>query len=313
MVERPWRLFRAGILLCAAVAASYLLRAAIIAAILCTTTARTSLLRTAGRRRAKPKPAGRATAPLVFVHSTGGSRDRTSTATNAAPPSRSAGIASGRSVLRLVAALQSLEQPMKDDPLQRARQALQTVDTRRPQPPALDQSKGRELLARAQAAIAAPPKQPLVATPPPALPRAERVKLPMTCSATGRSYVEIAERRGNHLRFVGHEMPRTRQDGECQPGFLSGEYQIDMKDWTCPLCRHAGAWQCSCPHHALHCRGSSGGKYHCACGRFEEHEFVNVEKVEVRGASVAATPEPTRSGSQRGQPQFKQVSHERNR
>ncbi|MGD0109953.1 MAG: hypothetical protein ABSC06_38925 [Rhodopila sp.] len=57
----------------------------------------------------------------------------------------------------------------------------------------------------------------------------------------------------------------------------------------------------------------AGGRYRCACGRVEEREFVTTEKVEVRGASVAATPGQTRSGAQHGQPQLRQVSHDTER
>jgi hypothetical protein len=136
----------------------------------------------------------------------------------------------------------------------------------------------------------------------------------MTCSASGGSFVVIAERRGNELWFVDHEIPRTRSEGQHQPGLLSGKYKIEFKNgWVCPLCRNDDAWLCNCErmNHALHCCGNSGGRHHCACGRFEDHEFVAVKTVEVRGTSVAATPDRTRSGSQHGQPQFKQVSHER--
>jgi hypothetical protein len=207
---------------------------------------------------------------------------------------------------------------MSNDLVARARQALQPAAPRGTQPAgALDPAKGAKLLARAQAAISAPPKQALVAAhPPPPTPRAELVKVPVTCSAGGGSYVVVAERRGDELRFVGHEMPPGPGGAPRLPGRLSGEYRIDRKGWACPLCANTdGVWLCECErmNGAMHCSGNSGGRYRCACGRLEEREFVNVKTIEVRGASVAATPDTGRSGSQRGQPQFKQVSYERNR
>lgn len=208
---------------------------------------------------------------------------------------------------------------MSSDLVPRAQKALGPAAPRKDQPAGLfNSAKGSELLARAQAAIAAPSKQTLISTPPPVppAPRAEQVKLPMHCSARGASYVVLAERRGDELRFVGHEMPQPGPGGAPRlPGRLSGRYRVEAKGWVCPLCAHTGVWLCECEpmKGALHCRGTSSGRFHCACGRFEEREFVTAKSVEVRGTSVAATPEQTRSGSPHGQPQFKQVSHERNR
>jgi hypothetical protein len=215
---------------------------------------------------------------------------------------------------------------MNSDLVPRPRQAPEAVAPRKDQPAGrpLDPAKGAQLLARAQAAIEAPPKQTLLAAapPPPPAPRAERVKLPMHCSARGVPYVVIAERRGDEsrgyeLRFVGHEMPQPGTGGTSRlPGRLSGQYRIEAKGWACPLCANTDAvWLCECErmNGAMHCHGTSGGRFHCACGRFEEREFVNVKTVEVRGASVAATPDAGRSGSPHGQPQLKQVSYERDR
>ncbi len=203
---------------------------------------------------------------------------------------------------------------MTDDALKRAHRALQPVAPRQMQPAGPQLDRGEDPLARARALIAAPTRT-FAAPPPVREPGPELVRLPMTCGARGGSYVVIAERRGNLLRFVGHEMPRTRQDGEYRPGLLSGEYQIEFKQgWGCPLCQNDDAWLCSCADFsgALHCAGSSGGRRHCVCGRFEERNLVKVDKVQVRGASVAATPGKARP-LQRGQPQLKQVSYERNR
>jgi hypothetical protein len=205
---------------------------------------------------------------------------------------------------------------MSNDLVARARKALGDVQPspRRSKGGAapFDPARGAELLARAQAAIGGSPKQILVAAASPA-PGAERVKLPMTCSARGVSYVVIAERRGDELRLVGHEIPPAGKDGAPRlPGRLSGQYRIEMNGWVCPLCSTGGdVWLCNCAemHGAMHCLGTSGGRYRCACGRFEEREFVKVEAVEVRGTSVAAMPGAARSGTQHGQPQFKQVSH----
>jgi hypothetical protein len=169
----------------------------------------------------------------------------------------------------------------------------------------------KDLLARAEAAIASSPKSTtFVAASPPA-PRVERVKVPITCSAVGNSYVVIAERRGDELRFVGHEMPGTGGASRL-PGRLSGQYRIELAGWHCPLCGDGNAvWLCDCERMqgAMHCHGNTDGRYRCACGRIEERGFISVKTAEVRGTSVAAMPE--RSGSSRGQPQLKQVSHDR--
>jgi hypothetical protein len=207
---------------------------------------------------------------------------------------------------------------MANDLIARARQATGPVAPRKDQPALpVDPAKTSSLVARARAAVEAPPKQTLVAAapPPPPVPRVDRVKLPMTCSARGQSYVVIAERRGSDLRFVGHELPQPGRGGTSQlPGRLSGEYRIEMNGWRCPLCQNGDAiWLCDCEamNGAMHCHGASGGRYRCACGKHEDREFITVPKVEVRGTSVAATPEQTRTGPQRGQSQFKQVTYDR--
>jgi hypothetical protein len=216
----------------------------------------------------------------------------------------------------MVAALQPVEQIVTDDVVKPANRALQPAAQGQMQPagPLLD--RGNELLARTRALLGEPPLRTFAAAAPPVRePGPELVRLPMTCSARGGSLVVIAERHGNRLRFIGHEMPRTRQEGQYRPGLLSGEYEIElMQGWACPLCQNNDdAWLCNCAefYGALHCCGTSGGRYHCACGRFEERDLVKVKKVQVRGASVAATPDKT--PSQHGQPPFKQVSYEPNR
>jgi hypothetical protein len=198
---------------------------------------------------------------------------------------------------------------MSNELIVRARSAV--AGTSKPDDPA-----SSSLIARARAAIEAPSKQIMIASaPPPSIPRVEQVKIPVTCSARGQSYVVIAERRGNDLRFVGHEiLPPGREGASQLPGHLSGEYRMEKTDWRCPLCQTDGAvWLCGCAemNGAMHCRGTSGGRYRCACGKSEEREFITVPKVEVRGTSVAATPKQSSSGLGRGQLQLKQVTYDR--
>jgi hypothetical protein len=181
------------------------------------------------------------------------------------------------------------------------------------QPPADAAKSKKELFASARAMSEA--KQTLVAAPPPK-PRAERVKLMMTCSERGLSYLVIAERRddergGYELRFTGHEMVQPGPGSGRLPGRLSGRYRIEAQGWACPVCGNADAvWLCDCERMkgVLHCGGNSRGWYHCACGQVEQREFVKVDAVAVRGVSVAATPEGTQ---QHGRPPFKQVTHDR--
>jgi hypothetical protein len=182
----------------------------------------------------------------------------------------------------------------------------------------VDPSAGDDLLARAHAAITTPPQTHVAA--PPREPHAEMVRLPMACSMTGGTFVVIAERNGDRLRFVGHEMPRTRQDAEYRPGLLSGDYKIETAaDWMCPICRSSASqqiWTCHCTEFfgALHCGGMRGRARFCACGRLEERQLVTAESLQVRGVSVAATPDQTRSGTRpHGQPLLKQVTHVRDR
>ncbi len=206
---------------------------------------------------------------------------------------------------------------MANDLIARARQATRPVAPRKDQPALpVDPANGSSLVARARAAIEAPPKSTLIASAPspPPVPRVERVKVPMTCSARGQSYVVIAERTGDVLRFVSHEMPQAGSGAGRMPDRLEGQYRIEMNGWRCPLCQNGDAvWLCDCAamNGAMHCHGTSGGRYRCACGKAEEREFVTVPKVAVRGASVAATAEQARSGTQRGQPQLKQVTYDR--
>lgn len=183
---------------------------------------------------------------------------------------------------------------------------------------AIDAGAGSSsFIARVRAGLESPPEQTLVASTPPA-PRIEHIKAPMTCSAKGASYVAIFERRDDELRLIGHKFPKHGAGGGRQPGHLSGSYRIDLNGMRCPLCGNGDAvWLCECSRMqgAMHCHGSSGGIYRCACGRNEEREFVNVPRMEVRGSvrgmSQAAPAEQNRSASRQGQPQLKQVTHER--
>jgi hypothetical protein len=199
---------------------------------------------------------------------------------------------------------------MGNDVLTRAGRALEPAGSRDIQPAGrVDPAKGRELLARATAAIAPSPKQQqtLISEPP----RVERVRLPMTCSARGVSYVVIAERRGDELRFVGHEFPPPGSGRAPQlPGLLSGQYQIETTGWACPLCASNDVWSCSCGpmNGALHCCGTAGGRSHCACGKFESRELVTVDAVDVRGAWVAARAGQSRQDHPHSQ--LRQISYE---
>jgi hypothetical protein len=214
--------------------------------------------------------------------------------------------------VRLVAALQRVERAMSSDALKRAAQLLEGSDrgaARNPPSLPAQSKKGAELMASAEAALAGSVKRampPMPAT----TPRIERVRLPMTCSARGRTYIVIAERHGDTLRFVGHEMPQGG-NGPGSTDQLLGHYCIDESSWACPFCSSArGVWICECPRMdgAMHCMGTSGGRQYCACGRFEEHEFIDVEKIAVRGSSVAETPKSSAS-AMRIQSSAKRVTH----
>jgi hypothetical protein len=203
----------------------------------------------------------------------------------------------------LVAAEQSVVHlAMSDDALKRARQALATVNGQRTQPATLDPAKVDDLLTRARAAAntskAAPPPVQQAAAP-----RVEKVRLQMTCSATGRSFVAIAERRGDELLRVGNEAPQPGRGGSAPAEMLSGAYHVANADsWACPHCSSRDAsWSCDCAQSpdALHCGGKRGRRRYCACGRLEDRHFVEVESIQVRGQSIAATPSrssPGRSG-----------------
>lgn len=196
---------------------------------------------------------------------------------------------------------------MTKDLTTRARQALEATD-KRVTPVSSD---GTALLARAEALLGLPTKQ--TKTDP--VKRIEQVKIPVTCSARGSTYIVIAERRGDALRFVGHEMPGSSGGTAARmPSLLAGQYRVEASGWRCPVCADgSGVWVCNCERMdgAIHCCGTSGGRSHCACGRFEEHEFVSVDTAAVRGTSIAAKPAARGAGSSfLNQPKLKQVTHE---
>jgi hypothetical protein len=182
---------------------------------------------------------------------------------------------------------------MSDDVLKRARQALANVG--RTDPAALDHSKASDLVARARAAVAPQPDVPLPVRPTPApMPCIERVRLQMTCGATGREFIAIAERRGEQLMLVENEVAQRGRGGNAAPAeLLSGSYNIGHgPGWACPLCKsNAPGWTCNCEtrSEAFHCGGSRGRRRYCACGRFEDRHLVPVDRIQVRGQSVGST------------------------
>jgi hypothetical protein len=195
---------------------------------------------------------------------------------------------------------------MTKDLTTRVRQGLEATDKR-----AAPSSSGTALLARAEALLAPPSRQARIDP----VTRAERVKIPVTCAARGSGYIVTAERRGDALRFVGHEMPRASGGTAARmPSLLAGQYRVEANGWRCPVCADSsGVWVCNCERMdgAIHCCGTSGGRSHCACGRFEEHEFVSVDTAAVRGTSIAQKPAARGAGSSfLNQPKLKQVTHE---
>jgi hypothetical protein len=198
--------------------------------------------------------------------------------------------------MRLVAPLQFLEVAMSDNLLNRARQALQRTDDVPVPLPAVDRAAGDALIARARSALEKDAALPLPASSTAPPPRIEHVRLPMTCSATGKPFIAVAERHGDELRFVAHELPEAgRRATGAGPARLSGTYRhlTHADGWTCPHCGTAGgSWICECAAapDSLHCGGSRGRRHYCACGRLEERHFVQADTIAVRGQSVAASP-----------------------
>jgi hypothetical protein len=170
----------------------------------------------------------------------------------------------------------------------------QLVTTPRPDP-----AKIAGLLARARAseAVKPPPvpttyQPPATAAAPPkklAARAPEQVRLQMTCGATGRHFVGLAERRGDMVRLVGNA-PMPAGHGELA-GLLSGAYRVEAAaGWVCPFCRVPPdeLWNCNCAEFsgAMHCCGGRSQSRYCFCGKHEPRHFEHVEKLRARGASV---------------------------
>ena len=189
---------------------------------------------------------------------------------------------------------------MSEDVLKRAQQALANVGRTTPT------TNSNDLIARARAAVAGqpvapPPVRPAVQQAPPIqqtpAPRAERVRVEMTCGATGRAFIVIAERHGAQLILVENEAPQRGGSGgnaAAPTEYLSGTYNIgNSPGWACPLCRTSTpGWICNCPARpgALHCNGSHNRKRYCACGRFEDRHLTSgAPAVQVRGQSTGST------------------------
>jgi hypothetical protein len=185
---------------------------------------------------------------------------------------------------------------MSGDALRRARQALAVANAPRTQPSTVDPAKVDDLLARARAAASG--EAPKAAPPPvqqaPA-PRVEKVRLQMTCSATGQPFVSIAERRGDELMRVANEVPQAGHGRGAPAEHLSGAYWIgNAAGWACPHCGSSDSgWTCECADfpNALHCGGLRGRARYCACGKLEDRHLVDVGPIKVRGQSIAATPQ----------------------
>jgi hypothetical protein len=195
-----------------------------------------------------------------------------------------------------------------ENPLDRAKRALQNSQSRHIQPaaPLLDKSKADALLARARAAVEDRPR-PADIPKPAAPPAPERVRVEVTCGATGRKFIEIAERDGSVLRFAGrHEFPQPGQGGGAPAGLLSGSYRIETAaGWACPICRTGISevhrlWLCDCREYAgaVHCGGAVDGARYCACGVRENRHLVDSPSVQVRGESIVSAPRNMRTGWQ---------------
>ena len=217
---------------------------------------------------------------------------------------------------------------MKEDLLRRAKLATEPgpasgdlAPANPGRPPAerrtasLDRSRIDEVLARAREATRERPRPTICPAEPPAKvtshtrpaeprPRVappmgpRKVRVPMTCGATGKSFIAIAEDRGAVLRFVGHELPQHSAGGGASAPRLLGSYRfVAARDWACPLCRSRHnptfgpylVWQCRCSEFdgALHCAGSVGNASYCACGRFEPRQFATQKSFNVRGEQMA--------------------------
>jgi hypothetical protein len=118
---------------------------------------------------------------------------------------------------------------MEDNALTRARRALQLIEPRGAQPaaPAPDASRGRELIAAARQAATGGRPQPAPAAVMAAL-GPDIVRVPMTCGAIGRLFLDRAKRRDNVLQLLAQfEFPQPGSGGAADMGLLSGAYRIE--------------------------------------------------------------------------------------
>lgn len=132
------------------------------------------------------------------------------------------------------------------------------------------------------------------------------LRFQMWCAATGKPFVVVAFREGDHtLRMLRNELPGDAATGtgngrSGDKPTLLGSFDFDTREW--PGCPHCGTvtsypnppgsmWQCDktgCGG-PFHCGGSRNGLFRCACGIVERPIFTPVDSFPVRGA--ANTPE----------------------
>jgi hypothetical protein len=194
----------------------------------------------------------------------------------------------------------------------------QLVTTTRPDPAKraelLAEIKARDLVRETPAPRQIPPTVPQVpspwgaVTPVMAASAPEQVRMHITCGARGGQYLGHGERRGNVVLLVDCEpLPPGRGNGVA--GLLAGAYRLEMADgWVCPFCRVPPQrfWNCNCAAAggSLHTDCDGRAMFHeplyCQCGKCEPRHFREVEKVQARGASVAAaSPVVSRSTGRR--------------
>jgi hypothetical protein len=128
-------------------------------------------------------------------------------------------------------------------------------------------------------------------------PVAQKVRLPMVCSATGVAFYGIAETEGEQVRLIGHELPDADGNGAAGHAPLLSSFTftgVSRREWNCPICRQVPGgveiWGCSCASYSrvLHCGGRRGRKVYCACGEVREADFYEVPSLSVTGQSMAA-------------------------
>lgn len=151
-----------------------------------------------------------------------------------------------------------------------------------------------DLLARARAIGNAASAGQAIGRPAPSL-SAHKLRLPVTCSATGGAFIALVELSGSTARIVGNEALKGA-GGVGGAGRDLGSYAFEAPaEWRCPLCgsrNHADGvdllWWCDCRGGDFHCVGSDrAGLRYCACGRREIRNLVPVEHVPVRGERAA--------------------------